>query len=117
MSLLSDAMEEAAFIDKTTVSDGYGGIKTVWQVGAFFNAAITYDSSLAARRAEKEGVRNVYTITTARSITLMAGDIIRREKDKKYFKITSDGMDKATPQSTSLDMRVVSAEMLESLPE
>lgn len=115
MSLLTDAMEQCRFIDKTRTDDGYGGVVTTWQEGALFNAAIVFDTSLEARRAEKEGVQNLYTITTTREITLMYGDVIRREADGKLFKVTSDGTDKKTPASATLDMRVVTAQELDSL--
>ena len=37
-------------------------------------------------------------------------DVIKRLRDNKFFRITSDGEDKFTPSSASLDMRQVSAE-------
>lgn len=116
MSLLSESMENCIYIDKTTVSDGYGGVKPSWKEGAEFKAAIVFDTSMEARRAAKEGVKNLYTIVTSKGVTLMYGEIIRRESDKKIFRITSDGTDKKTPASASLDMRVVTAEGLDALP-
>ena len=116
MSLLAQAMEDCIYIDKTTAPDDYGGIITVWKEGAPFQAAIVYDTSLEARKAEKEGVTNVFTITTPRKINLMYGEIIKRISDGKLFRITSDGTDKKSPLSSTLDMRVVSAEELEQLP-
>lgn len=116
MSLLLDAMEDCVMIDKTTQPDGYGGVKPVWVDGAPFQAATVYDTSIEARRAQKEGVTNLYTVTTPRSVNLMYGDIFRRESDGKIFRITSDGTDKKSPVSSTLDMRVVTAEELEGLP-
>lgn len=116
MSLLADAMEDCTMVDKTTRPDGYGGIKPDWVDGAPFQAAMVFDTSIEARRAEKEGVTNLYTVTTSRTITLMYGDIFRRESDGKLFRVTSDGTDKKSPLSSTLDMRVVTAEELESLP-
>lgn len=116
MSLLTESFEKCTYIDKTTRDDSYGGVITVWVDGASFDAAIVFDTSMEARRAEKEGVKNLYTITTARSINLMYGDVIRRVSDGKIFKCTSDGTDKKTPLSAGLDMRQVTAEELETLP-
>lgn len=116
MSLLLDALEECTYIDKTTRPDGHGGVKPAWVDGASFQAATVFDTSIEARRAEKEGVTNLYTITTPRAVTLMYGDIFRRESDGKLFRVTSDGTDKKSPLSSTLDMRVVTAEELESLP-
>lgn len=110
MSLLSEAMEQCCFIDKTTQSDGYGGVDTVWKEGAEFNAAITLDSSMEARIAEKQGVTGLYTITTGKNINLQYHDVLRRFRDNKVFRVTSDGDDKHTPASATLNMRQVSAE-------
>ena len=116
MSLLSEAMEECQYIDKTTQADGYGGVETVWTAGAKIQAAVVLDTSMEARRAEAEGVKSLYTIVTGKAITLMYGEIIQRLSDGAYFKITSDGTDKRTPASAGLDMRTVTAEKLDGLP-
>lgn len=110
MSLLTDAFESCTMIDKTTANDGYGGYTTAWKDGATFNAAIVFDSSMQARTAEKQGVSSLYTVTTSRAVTLQYHDVFRREKDKKIFRVTSDGDDKASPISSSLDMRQCTAE-------
>lgn len=116
MSLLEEAFETLQYKDKTTVADGYGGVATEWVNGAEFDAAIVKDNSMEARRAEKEGVTALYTITTRRNVTLMFGDVVRRLKDGKLFRVTSDGTDKNTPASAGLDMRQVTAEELAALP-
>ena len=110
MSLLSDAMETVAYINKSVVPDGYGGTKTVWTEGATFQAAITFDTSLQARIAEAQNVRSMYTITTSRDLVLEYHDVLRRLRDGKIFRVTSDGDDKYTPISATLDMRQVTAE-------
>lgn len=116
MSLLSEAMEDCQIIDKTTVLDGYGGVKPDWKVGAPITAAVVLDTSMEARRAQAEGVKSLYTITTSKAVTLNHGEIIQRLSDGKYFRITSDGTDKKTPASAGLDMRQVTAEELTALP-
>jgi hypothetical protein len=110
MSLLSEAMESCTIIDKTTVDDGYGGIITEWKDGASFDAAITFDSSMQARRAGVDGVTSLYTVTTAKNVVFQFHDVFRRNRDGKVFRVTSDGDDKFTPQSASLNMRQVTAE-------
>ena len=117
MSLLTESMEQCILIDKTTQADGYGGIKTTWVDGAEFLAAIVLDSSIEARRAEKEGVTSLYTITTRRAVNLPFGQILRRSSDQKLFRVTSDGSDKKTPLSAGLDMRQVTAEHITALPD
>lgn len=110
MSLLSEAMEECVILDKTTQTDDYGGFISVYVEGAPFSAAITFDTSIQARRAEKEGVTSLYTVTTPRNIVLEFGMVFRRSRDNKIFRVTSDGDDRATPNSATLDMRQVTAE-------
>lgn len=110
MSLLSEAMETCVYYTKTLVPDGYGGYNTAYLPSTEFNAAITFDTSIEARRADKEGVSSLYTVTTSRNLTLEYHDVFKRLRDGKIFRVTSDGDDKYTPQSASLDMRQVTAE-------
>lgn len=110
MSLLSEAMTECVLLNKQTVDDGYGGYVVTWADGAKFNAAITYDTSLEARVADKQGVTSLYTVTTQKAMVLEYHDVFRRVSDGKIFRVTSDGDDKFTPQSAKLNMRQVTAE-------
>lgn len=110
MSLLSEAMEKCVFQTKSIVSDGYGGYITTWSDGAEFKAAITFDTSMEARTADKQGVTSLYTVTTSKALTLEYHDVFKRVRDGKIFRVTSDGDDKFTPASASLNMRQVTAE-------
>ena len=110
MSLLDDYMENCVMIDKTTVSDGRGGFDYAFVEGAEFQAAITLDNSIQAKIAEQQGVTGIYSVTTQKSINLQYHDIFRRSSDSKVFRVTSDGDDKKTPVSATLNMRQVSAE-------
>lgn len=116
MSLLSEAMESCVFVSKQIVSDGYGGYKNTWVEGAEFKAAIVFDTSIEARMAEAQGVHSLYTITTEKSLTLEYHDVFKRLRDGKVFRVTSDGDDKFTPNSASLNMRQVTAEEWELVP-
>ena len=110
MSLLSDAMEKCIMIDKVTTPDGYGGVKATWKEGAEFQAAITLDTSIEARTAEQAGVTALYTVTTKKAMNLQYHDVFKRSSDKKIFRVKSDGDDKHTPASATLNMRQVTAE-------
>lgn len=110
MSLLSDAMENCIYLNKTKVPDGYGGYVDTYTDGAPFDAAIVFDTSIEARVGEKQGVTSLYTVTTSRGMTLEYHDVFKRLKDGKIFRVTSDGDDKYTPASTALDMRQVTCE-------
>lgn len=110
MSLLSEAMDNCVMLDKQTIADGYGGYITVWNDGAEFKSAIVLDTSMEARVGEKAGVTALYTVTTTRALNLQYHDVFRRVRDGKVFRVTSDGDDKYTPASATLDMRQVTAE-------
>lgn len=117
MSLLDNAMEKCVILDKRRRVDGYGGYETTWTDGAEFDAAIVFDTSIEARVADAQGVTSRYTVTTRRAMTLEYHDVFRRVRDGKLFRVTSDGDDKFTPTSTSLDMRQVTAEEIKELPK
>lgn len=110
MSLLTEAMESCTMLDKVTEEDGYGGYTTSYKDGASFKAAIVLDTSMQARVAEQQGVKALYTITTEKAMNLQYHDVFRRNRDGKIFRVTSDGDDKKTPASASLNMRQVSGE-------
>ena len=116
MSLLTDSMEDCVIVNRQKVNDGYGGMKNSWVDGADFQAAIVFDSSMQARIADKQGVTSLYTVTTSRTFVLEYHDYFRRKRDGKLFRVTSDGDDRYTPKSATLDMRQCTAEEVESLP-
>ena len=110
MSLLDAFMTKCTMLDKTTAADGLGGYVTTWKDGAEFTAAITIDSSMEAKIADKQGVTALYTVTTSKALNLQYHDVFKRVEDGKIFRVTSDGDDKKTPSVARLDMRQVSAE-------
>lgn len=113
MSLIDEAMEECILMEKYRIPDGEGGFIQNWVEGANFYAAISFDSSMEARIAEKQGVTGLYTITTRKNALLDYHDVFRRLSDGKTFRVTSDGSDNTTPDSAGLNMRQVSAEVYE----
>ena len=110
MSLIDAAMESCVLLDKKSVPDGEGGFTSLWKESATFNAALTFNTSLEARVAQKQGVTSLYTVTTRRAVQLGYHDIFKRLSDGKIFRVTSDGKDVASPKSSTLDIRQVTAE-------
>lgn len=110
MSLVDRLSTACVMLDKHREPDGEGGFKTTWTEGAKFYAAATLDTSIEARTAEKQGVTNIYTVTTGRNVKLEYHDVFKRLYDEKIFRVTSDGDDKYTPEGAGLDMRQVTAE-------
>ena len=101
---------DAAKILGTDVLRLWCGKKSGAQMTESEKEALLAECLTAARIAEKQGVTSVYTITTDKSVVLEYHDVLRRLYDGKIFRITSDGDDKYTPDSATLNMRQVTAE-------
>lgn len=97
-------------MERERVADGEGGWYSTWKEGAEFRAAIVRDTSLEARVAEKEGVSNVYTVTTDTNAHLEFHDVFKRVSDGQVFRVTSNGDDMRTPEVASFQFEQVSAE-------
>ena len=89
MSLLSEAMTDCVFLNKSKVSDGEGGFVVEWTEGASFKAAIVFDNSMEARTAEKAGVTSLYTVSVPISVAIEYHDVFKRLSDGKIFRATS----------------------------
>lgn len=110
MSLIDEAMTKCVMYDKTRQPDGEGGFITNWTESAEFEAAITFDSSIQARIAEKSGVTSLYTVTFPKNVNLEYHDVFKRIADGKIFRVTSDGDDKVTPTRATFQFGQVTAE-------
>lgn len=110
MSLIDEAMTKCVRLVPETVPDGEGGCKTTWKDGAPFQAAIVFDSSVSAKKAEKEGVSSLYTVTVGKTLSFAYHDVFRRESDRKVFRVTSDGDDKLTPARATFQFAQFTAE-------
>ncbi len=110
MSLMDEFASACVILDKKRVPDGEGGFKTTWSEGAKFVAAVVVNTSIEARIGEKQGLTSLYTVTTNKNAVLDYHDVFRRLYDNKTFRVTSDGDDKQTPASASIDMTQVTAE-------
>lgn len=110
MPLLDEAYETFKYMNKAIVDDPRGGTKTTWTEGATFDGAFRNDNDPEIRVALAQGVKGLYTLITRKDTCLEYHDVVKRVKTGKYFRITSDGEDNATPVSASLNMRAVSCE-------
>ena len=110
MSLIDEAMTTVVLMEKTRQPDGEGGFITELVDGVAFEAAITFDTSMESRIAEKQGVTSRYTITTNKNAKLEFHDVIRRLSDGKVFRISSDGDDVQTPDRATFQFLQVEAE-------
>lgn len=110
MSLVDNFKVPCTLLERSRVPDGEGGWATGWADGPTFQAAIVRNSSLAARVAEREGLTNVYTVTTSPNAALEFHDVFRRDADGQVFRVTSNGDDVQTPDAATFQFQQVSAE-------
>ena len=110
MSLIDTMKTACTMLDRRTLADGMGGYTQTWVDGAAFQAAIVKDSSMQARLAEKQGVTEVYTVTTDRTVPLEFHDVFRRESDGAVFRVTSNITDSVTPSVATFQFGQVTAE-------
>lgn len=110
MTLIDSFKVPCVLMESVRVSDGEGGFTSTWQEGAEFSAAIVRNSTMEARIAEKEGVTNVYTVTTSPNAKLEFHDVFKRLSDGQIFRVTSNGDDMQTPKVATFQFQQVSAE-------
>lgn len=93
--------------------DGLGGFKTTWTEGTEFQAAIVKNDTLAASVAEKQGVTEVYTVTTPPGVGLDYHEVFRRKRDGATFRVTTNSGDTKPPPVASFSFEQVKAERWE----
>lgn len=108
MSLIEKFLTPCVMMEKTSAPDGEGGSISAWVDGDGFDAAVVFDNSLEARKAEKQGVTGLYTVTTG--IALGYHDVFKRLSDEKVFRVTSNGNDKHPPACATFAFHQVTAE-------
>lgn len=110
MSLIRDFAADCVMLERQRVPDGEGGFTTEWVEGEAFGAAISFNNSMEARVAEKQGVTSLYTVTTEKSRVLKFHDVFKRLTDGKVFRVTSDGDDVLTPPRATFQFSQATAE-------
>ena len=115
-NLLFDQFEPCIFMVKSKNPDGYGGTTTTWSEGAEFNAYCRMDSPVRQIVGDKMVEVSVYTIITDGNTMLDFRDVIKRVRDGKLFRATSDGDDYKLPSASTIKLNKVTAEELTSLP-
>jgi hypothetical protein len=109
-AITGTVLDDFAFMVKTLVPDGVGGQKRTWVQGLTFTANVSKVTTNPMEVAEAQGTKAVYKVTTPKTLILDFHDVIKRISDGKTFRITSDGTDMSTPDSSTLNMRIVNAE-------
>lgn len=109
--LVYDSFEPFIFMIKTMVPDGEGGMETTYVDGAEFLAGISNPNSSLSKIADALTERRNVQITTNRSVSLEALDVVKRKRDGKTYRILPGGEeDNQTPPVSTLDLRSHQAE-------
>lgn len=110
MSLLDDFAHECVLMEKTRKPDGAGGYIVEWTEGAKFVNYLSLDTSLEARRAEKEGVTSLYSVLVNKNVPIEYNDVFRDMLTGYTYRVTSNPDEKSAPKSSTFDLKSYTAE-------
>lgn len=110
MSLLDDFGRKCCLMEKRRTPDGAGGWDVQWVDGAEFVNYQALDTSMEARRAEKDGVTSVYSALVKKSLPIEYNDAFKDLTTGTTYRVTSRPEDKAAPASASFDLKFFTAE-------
>ncbi len=99
MSLLDDFASKCVLMEKTRTPDGAGGYETTWTSGAEFLNYQALDTSMEARRAEKDGVTSVYSALVNKAVPIEYGDYFRDKATGNTYRVTSNPEERAAPKA------------------
>lgn len=112
-NMFKNFYQPCVLMEKRRVSDGEGGWISEWYESIPFEAAIVLDTSMQARVAESEGMSSVFTVTTDTNIKLEFHDAFKSLRDGRTFRVTSNPIDKTTPDFATFQFEQVTAELWE----
>ena len=110
MSLLDDFAHPCVLIEKVRKPDGEGGYTVEWTDGAEFMNYQALDTSMEARRAEKEGVTSLYSALVDKAVPIEYNDYFRDTITGETYRVTSEPSDKESPKSASFSLKYFTAE-------
>ena len=110
MSLLSYFERSCVLMEKTRVPDGEGGYTIDWTDGVSFQNYQALDTSMEARRAEKEGVTSVYSALVDKDVPIEYGDYFKEKESGTVYRVTSNPDEKKAPKSASFTLKFFTAE-------
>lgn len=109
---LEDFFEDFIMQNWQSEPDGFGGIVWTLSDGAPFRAGIATMSSTEAQLAYQAGTKTVYRIAHRKTLELEQDDRVKRVKDGRIYRITSNSTDMTTPAPAFEAFSWVSAEMV-----
>ena len=113
MSLLNDFARPCVLMEKTRVPDGEGGYTLDWKDGVSFQNYQALDTSMEARRAEKEGVTSVYSALVDKNLPIEYGDYFKDSETGVTYRVTSNPCEKQSPKSATFSLKYFTVERKE----
>lgn len=110
MSLLDDFARPCVLMEKTRVPDGEGGYTVSWAEGVAFDNYQALDSSMEARRAEKEGVTSLYSALVDKTLPIEYNDYFKDTTTGLTYRVTSNPSEKESPKSATFSLKYFTAE-------
>lgn len=112
-TLLDGLAESCTMRNRAITPDGLGGYKDTFVDGVTFEAVIRKDDTTADRIAEKQGVKESYTVIVQKGFPLAFHDVFRRKLDGNTYRVTSNIQDKQAPEASTIKIGSVTAERWE----
>ena len=94
-------------MEKKRTPDGAGGYIVAWTEGAEFLNYQALDTSMEARRAEKEGVTSVYSALVNKTVPIEYNDYFRDTSAGNTDRVTSNPEERAAPRSAGPTVRAL----------
>ena len=111
-TLMPGMMADCTRMDRRTIdrSDGQFGTVDAYEPGAAFRAMLIKVSAPEVRLAERQGLREQYTVVVPMGVALRHNDVFRRDSDGRTFRVTSSTTDGAAPEASTVKIAKCSAE-------
>ena len=110
LSLLDDFARPCVLLEQTRKPDAAGGytVESTDRPEPINSQAL--DTSMEARRAEKEGVTSLYSALVDKAVPIEYNDYFRDETTGDTYRVTSEPSDKESPKSASFSLKYFTAE-------
>lgn len=102
MSLIAEMMESCKIMNRARLDDGLGGYTETWTEGATFNAAIIKETSTETQIAEKQGVKEIFSVVAQSGFDLDYHDVFKRLSDGQIFRVTGRLADSEAPERSTV---------------
>lgn len=93
-----------------SITSGPFGTKTVWTEGAEFDCLFSFNNSIEALVAEKQGVTSFWNGIVHKATNVKYYEIIKRVSDGEVYRVTSNPNDYEIPSIASFSVKAFTAE-------